>query len=148
MPKPEPYHLTEVDLLDLRTRMARVGFISDGVSGVLAQAPWITYILSTHEYALHSLGFTVAVTGRDDVACYLLRAERLEPGYVRTILDPRTDVTVALQSPEARAAYHSARNAEAATRRAAEAEHAEAARRRRVQLRLPDPTTVDLADLF
>jgi len=150
--KPEPYTLTEVDLLTLRARMARIGFISDGVTGVLAQAPWVTYILSTHEYALHSDGATVAVTDNDDVACALLRNERIEQGYCRRILDPRTDVQVALQSPEARAEWSRRRNEDAARQRFAErlereAED-EARTRRNNALKRVDPTTISLDDLF
>jgi len=149
---PEPYRLTEADLMDLRARMARIGFISDGVGGVLAQAPWITFILATREYALHSDGATVAVTDRDDIACALLRNERIEQGYCRRVLDPRTDVQTALQSPEARAELSRRRNEDEARRRFAErlereAEDEARARRRNAMARV-DPTTISLDDLF
>jgi hypothetical protein len=147
-PPTEPYALTEADLLDLRVRMARVGFISDGVHGPAAAAPWITYVLSTREYALHSEGFTVAVTDRDDLACALLRSERIEPGFCRRVLDPLTPVDVALVTPEQRAAYHRDRNAEAVLRRLEREEAEAAARRRRSQLRPPDPLTITLEDLL
>lgn len=152
MPKDEPYQLTEHDLLTLRARMARIGFISDGVTGVLSQAPWFTYILATREYALHSDGFTVAVTDDDRVACALLRNERVEQGYCRRILDPRTDVQVALQSPEARAEWSRRRADEQARQRFAERlareQEDEARARRNSALARVDPTTIDLDDLL
>ena len=147
--KPEPYTLTEADLMTLRLRMNRSGgLISDGVSGVLAQAPWVTYILSEHAYALHSGGFTVAITPSDDLACYLLRNERIEPGYVRRILDPSLPVDVALQPPEERRAWQAARNAEAATARLQRQEAEDAARRRRTQLKPLDASNLSIEDLF
>jgi len=151
-PTNEPYQLTEHDLLTLRARMARIGFISDGVTGVLSQAPWFTYILATHEYALHSDGATVAVTDRDDVACALLRNERIEQGYCRRILSPHTDVQEALKSPEARAELSRRRADEAARQRFAERlareQEDEARTRRNNALKRVDPTTISLDDLF
>lgn len=149
MAKVEPYVLSEADLMTLRVRMNRSGgLISDGVTGVLAQAPWVTYILSEHAYALHSGGFTVAITPSDDLACYLLRNERIEPGYVRRILDPALPVDVALQPPEDRRAWQAARNAEAATARQQRAEAEEQARRRRTQLKPLDASDLTIEDLF
>lgn len=146
--KPEPYTLTEADLMDLRVRMKYPGFVRDGSEGVMLAAPWLTYLLASHEYVVHSQGFVVAVTPSDDVACWLLRNERIEPGYCRAILDPACDVTVALQSPEARAAHIRARNAEAATQRLQRQEAEEAARRRRTRLQPLDASNLSIEDLF
>lgn len=147
--EPEPYTLTAPDLMDLRLRMNRTGgFISDGVGGVLAQAPWVTYIMTDHAYALHSGGFTVAITPKDEVACWLLRNERIEPGFVRRILDPALPIDVALEPPEERRAYQRQQNANAATARAQAAEDDAEARRRRTQLKPLDASSLTIEDLF
>lgn len=147
--KPSTYTLTAPDLMTLRTCMNRSGgFISDGVTGVLAQAPWVTFILTDNAYALHSGGFTVAITPSDEVACFLLRNERIEPGYVRRILDPALPIDIALEPPEDRRAWQAARNAEAATQRQQRAEAEDAARRRRTQLQPLDASGMSIEDLF
>lgn len=143
------YVLTAPDLMTLRHRMNHTnGFISDGVTGVLAQAPWITFILSDHSYALHSGGFTVAVTPSDEIACWLLRNERIEPGYVRRILDPALPIDVALEPPEDRRAWQAQQNANAASARAQRDADAAAAQRRRTQLQPLDASAMSIEDLF
>lgn len=146
--KPEPYVLDAPALMTLRCRLRSSGFVRDGSEGVMLAAPWVTYLLASHEYVLHNQGYVIAITPSDDVACYLLRNERIEPGYVRRILDPALPIDVALEPPEERRAWTVQQNANAATARAQRDADALAAQRRRTQLQPLDASGMSIEDLF
>lgn len=91
------YELSPADIMDLRLAAKSRGFIHDGVN---VGYPFITYIMSDNTYALHSQGFTVAVHADAEVMAAMLRNERIEPGYIRRVTDPKVPIDEAAMSPE------------------------------------------------
>lgn len=107
-------------------------------------------------YALVQNGLVLCRTRWGHVALHLLRSERLEPGYIRRVLDPSIDPAEVLLNPLARAARARERGtaiamAREAARLADEQRQSsldQARARQRVEQALAKPGGLTLSDLY
>jgi|SRR6185312_36390 len=133
--------LTPADIMSLRTSAATLRNLGGGVN---LGSPYILYLPADDAFCLHAYGSPQAKHADPRVLGAMLAGERAEPGYIRRVLSPLTDCDTASLAPDDRAARERHRASEAARVRAAEAERAEAARRRAHAI---DVSKLDLEDL-
>lgn len=127
-----PYTLTPADIMDLRgsVRWRLVDTSLDGPS-----TPFICYAREDRmaqnapgyhpdAFVLHTEGHIRAISSRIEVLAACLRCEWAEPGFVRRIMDPRTDCATAALSPDLAAAERSRRAFEEKAMRTYAAEEA------------------------
>jgi len=133
--------LTPILIMTLRTSIPPRGHIGGHDS---VGVPYMIFAPAENAFILHLYGGPQAMHADPTVIGHLMRAERLEPGFVRRILSPLTDCETASLAPDDRSAREARRAAAAASARqlAAEADHA---RNRRAAV--IDVSRLDLEDL-
>lgn len=133
--------LTPADIMDLRASITYRGS-SDSTNPL--SVPFIVYGAPDGVFYLHAYGGCQCASSDPRVLGAMLAGERAEPGYIRRVLSPLTDCDTASLVPDDRVARERHRAALAATARQAEAERAEAVRRRAHAI---DVSKLDLEDL-
>lgn len=123
---------------------------SDGTNDRLG-TPFMVAIPSEGTFALHAYGTCVAVHADPRVLGALMLSERIEPGFIRWVLDSKDPPDLAMLNPLERARQRSALAAESARRRQAALDQAEAEREARSRFRYvpvtpPDALTLDDLD--
>lgn len=134
--------ITPAQVMDLRTSVK--WRTCDGQSAHIPAH--IIYSASEVAWMVYVNGRIMAITPDLNVAGYLLRAERQEPGYVARILDPSTPCDLASLSPSDALAER-ARLASEARKQAAAAQASAAARVRRNQLIPPTKEELQALDI-
>lgn len=135
--------LTPTIILDLRLSIpSRVRCLDTGLGTI--GVPFILYLPADDAFALHAYGLMLAVSADPAPLAECLRQERAEPGFIRRILDPQTDVQEASLDPQGRLKLASQRRAHALATAAYDAEQTALAVRRTSLL---DLSKINIDDL-
>lgn len=118
---------------------------SDGTNDRLG-VPFMVAIPSEGTFSLHAYGTCVAVHADPRVLGALMLSERIEPGFIRWVLDSKDPPDLAGLNPLERARQRSALAAESARRRQAALDQADAEREARSRLRYtPQVAVADIS---